>query len=54
MISKRYEAIEVYRRTWLHVPPETLWSTSGDTHKVVEIQKETSVKMYASFQIAFD
>ena len=34
---KRYESTEVNRRTWLHVPSETLWSTSSDTHQVVEI-----------------
>ena len=33
---KRYESAEVDRRTWLHVPSETLWSTSSDTHQVVE------------------
>ena len=34
---KRYESTEVDRRTWLHVPSGTLWSTSSDTHQVVEI-----------------
>ena len=37
MLSKRYESTEVDRRTWLHVPSGTLWSTSSDTHQVVEI-----------------
>ena len=37
MLSKRYESTEVDRRTWLHVPSGTLWSTSTDTHQVVEI-----------------
>ena len=39
MLSKRYESIEVDRRTrlLLHVPSGTLWSTSSDTHQVVEI-----------------
>ena len=46
MLSKRYESTEVDRRTWLHVPSGTHWSTSSDTHQVVEIQKETSTKMY--------
>ena len=46
MLSKRYESTEVDRRTWLHVSSGTLWSTSSDTHQVVEIQKETSAKMY--------
>ena len=45
MLSKRYESTEVDRRTWLHVPSGTLWSTSSDTHQVVEIQKEASTKM---------
>ena len=37
---KRYESNEVDRRTWLHVPLGTPWSTStcsSDTHQVVEI-----------------
>ena len=34
---KRYESTEVDRRTWLHVPSGTPWSTSSDTHQVVEI-----------------
>ena len=46
MLSKRYESTEVDRRTWLHVPSGTHWSTSSDTHKEVEIQIETSTKMY--------
>ena len=46
MLSKRYESTVVDRRTWLHVPPGTHLSTSSDTHQVVEINKETSTKMY--------
>ena len=34
---KRYKSTEVDRRTWLHVPSETLWSSSNDTDQVVEI-----------------
>ena len=34
---KRYQSTEVHRRTWLHVPSVTPWSTSSDTHQVVEI-----------------
>ena len=40
MLSKRYESTEVDRRTWLHVPSGTPWSTSSDTHQVVEIKKK--------------
>ena len=36
-VLKRYESTEVDRRTWLHVPSGTPWSTSSDTHQVVEI-----------------
>ena len=36
MLSKRYESTEVDRRTLLHVPSGTHWSTSSDTHQVVE------------------
>ena len=28
MLSKRYESTEVDRRTWLHVPSGTHWSTT--------------------------
>ena len=49
MLSKHYESTEVDRRTWLHVPSGTPWSTSSDTHQVVEIKKETSTKMYTPF-----
>ena len=34
MLSKRYESTKVDRRTWLHVPSGTHWSTSSDTHQV--------------------
>ena len=36
---KPYESTKVDRRTRLHdiVPSGTLWSTSSDTHQVVEI-----------------
>ena len=37
MLSKRYESTVVNRRTWLHVPSGTHWSSSSDTHQVVEI-----------------
>ena len=50
MLSKRYQSTEVDRRTWLHVPSGTHWSSS-DTHQVIEIQKETSTKMYTPFFI---
>ena len=49
MLSKRYESTEVDRRTWLHVPSGTHWSTSSDTHQVVEIYLETSTEMYTPF-----
>ena len=49
MLSKGYESTAVDRRTWLHVPLGTHWSTSSDTHQVVEIQIETSTKMYTPF-----
>ena len=37
MLPKRYKSIKVDRRTWLHVPLGTLWSTRSDTHQVVVI-----------------
>ena len=54
MLSKRYESTEVDRRTWLHVHSGTHWSTSSDTHQVVEIQIETSTKMYTPFFIGLN
>ena len=49
MLSKRYKSTEVAQRTWLHVPSGTHWSTSSHTRQVVEIQIETSTKMYTPF-----
>ena len=49
MLSKRLISTEVDCRTWLHVPPGTLWSTSSDTQQVVEIQKETSTQINTPF-----
>ena len=54
MLSKRYESTEVDRRTWLHVPSGTHWSTSSDTHQVVDIQIKTSTKMYTPFLIGLN
>ena len=44
-LSKRYELIEVDRRTWLQTPSGTHLSTSSDTHQVVDILKETSTEI---------
>ena len=49
MHSKRYESTEIDRRTRLRVPSRTPWFTSSDTHQVVEIQIETSTKMFTPF-----
>ena len=49
MLSKRYKSSKVDCRTWLHVLSGTPWSTSSDTHQVVEIQKETSTQMYTPY-----
>ena len=49
MLSKRYESTEVDRRTWLHVPSGTHWSTSSDTHQVVEIQIGTYTRIMHYF-----
>ena len=49
MLSKRYESTEIDRKTWLHVPSGTPWSTGSDTHQVVDIKKETSTKIYTPF-----
>ena len=54
MLPKRFESTDVDRRTWLHVPSGTHWSTSSDTHQVVEIDKESSTKLYTPFEIGFN
>ena len=59
MISKceNFDALKVLRinridcGTWLHVPSGTHWSTSSDTHQIVESQKETFTKMFTIFTI---
>ena len=50
MLSKRYELTEVNRRTWLHVPSGTPWSTSSDTHQVVEIHRDFYLDVYTIFK----
>ena len=35
---------------WLYVPTGTPWSTSSDTHQVVEIQKQTYVRCIHHFK----
>ena len=47
---KRYESTEVDRRTWLHVPSGTLWSTSSDTHQVVEYKKRLLLRCIHHFK----
>ena len=42
---KRYESTEVDRKTSLHVRSGTPGSTSGTTHQVIEIWKETSTNV---------
>ena len=37
MLSKCYQLIVVDRKTRLHVPWGTVWSTSSDTRQVIEI-----------------
>ena len=49
MLPKRYESTEVDSRNWPHVPSGTHSSNSSDTHQVVEIQIETSTKIYTPF-----
>ena len=36
-LQKMYKSTEVDRRTWLHVPSATPWSTISDTHQVLEM-----------------
>ena len=41
MLSKLYESTEVNSITWLNVPSWSHWSSSSDTHQVVEKYRET-------------
>ena len=50
MLSKRYESTEVDRRTWLHVPSGTHWSTSSDTQRVVQIKKRLLLRCIHHFK----
>ena len=43
---KRNESTEVDRRTWLYVPLGTFWSTSSETHQVVEIWRHFFYDVY--------
>ena len=57
MLSKSYESTEVDRRTRLHVPSGTHWSTSSDTHQVVEVVEikiETFTKIYTPVLIGLN
>ena len=38
MLSKRYESTEVDRRTWLHVPSGTPWSTSSENYSSYRVR----------------
>ena len=49
MLSKRFESTDVDRRTWQHVPSGTHWSTSSNTHKVVDIRKRLASIIRNSF-----
>ena len=42
MLFKCYESTEVDCRTWLYVPSGAHWTTSSDTHQVVESANEVS------------
>ena len=54
MLSKTYESTKIDRRTWLHVPSGTLWSTSSGTHQVSEVvEMLKGIKMYTPFSIDF-
>ena len=48
MHSKRYESTEVDRRTWLHVPSGTPWSTSSDTHQILHASLQNFIYMERS------
>ena len=53
MLSKRYELTEVARRTWLRVPSGTLWSTSSETHQLVEIKKRLLLRLLLLLLISY-
>ena len=51
MLSKRYKSTEVDCITWLHVPSGTPWSSSSDTHQVVEIKKRLLLRCIHHFKL---
>ena len=50
MLSKHYECTEADRRTWLHVPSGTPFSTSSDIYQVVKTLKETLLRCIHQFE----
>ena len=46
MLSNRYESTAVDRRTWLHVPEGTHWSTSNDTHQTIVTFETADMESY--------
>ena len=50
MLSKHYESTKVDRRTLLHVPSETDWSTSSDTNLVVKYKKRLLLRCIHHFK----
>ena len=50
MLSKSYESNEVDRRTWLHVPSGTHWSTSSDTHQMLKYNKKLLLRCIHHFK----
>ena len=52
MLSKRFKSIEVDRRTWLHVPSGTHWSTRSDPHQVERLLLKANMNSYIQLQTA--
>ena len=46
MLLERYKSTEVDRRTWLHVPSGTRWSTSSDTHLHIKMISINTLQGY--------
>ena len=43
---KRYDSTEVERRTWLHVPSGTPWSTSSDSPSSWNMNRDFYLDVY--------
>ena len=53
MLSKRYKSTEVDRRTWLHVPSGTPWSTSVYVHELENALRLLFLSLIVKFDLFY-